>query len=297
MGKPNAIAIATGKGGALKSSVTANVAGMLAASGWKVGIIELDRQGNQVRLLGASDRLPPEERGIALWNAVTTGAPVEACDDVRPGLDLLCAGTGTKKRLDRFLDNNWDALLLSLGAWVDDHDLVLIDCPPQNDDTNKAALTLANHLLVPTPADDLSIDGLAEASVWFEEVKYGADTDIASHGPLNPDLELLGVVITNVPTAATAKRARARDELRRELGPKIPIFDATIRHSFAAAVDQSTSGQLAYEYEAAYLAERDAFFSGGASPTRAKAGTGLADDYQALTAEIVNRLREASEQQ
>ena len=48
----NAVAIANGKGGVGKTSITANVAGTAALSGWKVLAVDLDPQGNLGNDLG-----------------------------------------------------------------------------------------------------------------------------------------------------------------------------------------------------------------------------------------------------
>ena len=52
---PNSIVITNGKGGVGKTSLVANVAGLAAASGWRVLVIDADPQGNLARDLGVLD--------------------------------------------------------------------------------------------------------------------------------------------------------------------------------------------------------------------------------------------------
>ena len=48
----NSIAFVNGKGGVGKTSITANTAGILANSDWRVLAVDLDRQGNLQKDLG-----------------------------------------------------------------------------------------------------------------------------------------------------------------------------------------------------------------------------------------------------
>ena len=72
-GKTSVIAVASGKGGVGKSSVTVNLAAALAAEGHRVGVVDIDVWGFSVpRMLGVSDRpvgfngmiLPLEAHGV-----------------------------------------------------------------------------------------------------------------------------------------------------------------------------------------------------------------------------------------
>jgi Mrp family chromosome partitioning ATPase len=59
----NAVAVATGKGGVGKTSITANVAGTAALSGWRVLAVDLDPQGNLGNDLGYNQRGDGDEGG------------------------------------------------------------------------------------------------------------------------------------------------------------------------------------------------------------------------------------------
>ena len=83
----NTILILNGKGGVGKTSLTANLAGLAARSGWPTLAVDLDRQGNLQRDLGyASDG------GRSLVAAALGRGSVEVIREVRPGLDVIAGG-------------------------------------------------------------------------------------------------------------------------------------------------------------------------------------------------------------
>ena len=125
------LAIASGKGGVGKSSVTVNLAVALAAQGHTVGVLDADIWGfSMPRMLGMSERLAaqkvdgsekpkiiPNERrvGGGLLKVVSTGMLV---DD--EGTALMWRGLMLTKAVEQFLnDVHWGKL-----------DYLLIDMPP-----------------------------------------------------------------------------------------------------------------------------------------------------------------------
>ncbi|MGB7880243.1 MAG: P-loop NTPase, partial [Ilumatobacteraceae bacterium] len=128
------LAIASGKGGVGKSSVTVNLAAALAAAGHTVGVLDADIWGFSVpRLLGISDRMEaqhvegsdkpkivPNERmiGDGLLKVVSTGFLVD--EDTA----LMWRGLMLTKAVEQFLrDVRWGDL-----------DYLLIDMPPGTGD-------------------------------------------------------------------------------------------------------------------------------------------------------------------
>ncbi len=150
------LAIASGKGGVGKSSVTVNLAAALAAAGKTVGILDADIWGFSIpRMLGMPDRLEaaavpghdkpmiiPNERviGNGLLKVVSTGMLVE--DE---GTALMWRGLMLTKAVEQFLnDVNWGHL-----------DYLLIDMPPGTGDVQMGLarmLPRTDLLIVTTPA-------------------------------------------------------------------------------------------------------------------------------------------------
>jgi len=81
------VAIANGKGGVGKTSLTAGLAGLVAAAGYRVLTLDADPQGNLRRDLGYSS-----SDGQNLAMAIQNGVPLAPLRDVRPNLDCIPGG-------------------------------------------------------------------------------------------------------------------------------------------------------------------------------------------------------------
>ena len=150
------LAIASGKGGVGKSSVTVNLAAAIAAMGHTVGVLDADIWGFSIpRMLGMGDRLEartidgfdkpkivPNERrvGSGLLKVVSTGMLV---DD--EGTALMWRGLMLTKAVEQFLnDVHWGTL-----------DYLLIDMPPGTGDVQMGLarmLPRTDLIIVTTPA-------------------------------------------------------------------------------------------------------------------------------------------------
>jgi ATP-binding protein involved in chromosome partitioning len=149
------LAIASGKGGVGKSSVTVNLAAALAATGLRVGIIDADIWGFSVpRMLGIDGRLEATREGD---RAVITPHSI-AVGDGR--LDVVSMGFLVEDEESALL---WRGLMLNRAVqhfledvrWADDLDYVVIDMPPGTGDVAMGLARMiprAELLVVTTPA-------------------------------------------------------------------------------------------------------------------------------------------------
>ena len=276
-----AIAVANGKGGTGKTSVTVNVAGIAAVSGYRVLVIDLDPQGDASKEFGRDGT-----GGVDLCLAVQAPhrSPLRPLRDVKPGIDLVEGGGGLVDLND--LARNWAdttepaglRFVQALGPLLGDYDLILLDCPPGESRLQEMALVAARFVVVPTRTDNYSLDGLTKVAQRFLTVRT-----------LNPHLELLGVAIFASDTRANRWRTNAATKLAAGLGELAPVFESFIRYSEAAADDMRERGLLAIEYErAAARAPRwwEQLATGGRPAGFASSADGVAGDYQRLTAEI-----------
>ncbi|MFC4560469.1 Mrp/NBP35 family ATP-binding protein [Nocardiopsis mangrovi] len=146
--KPNSLtkvyAVASGKGGVGKSSVTVNLAAALAAQGHKVGVVDADIYGHSVpRMLGVSDRptkvedmiLPPTAHDIKV---ISVGMFTQGNQPV------VWRGPMLHRALQQFLSD----------VFWGDLDVLLMDLPPGTGDIAISVAQLlpgAEILVVTTP--------------------------------------------------------------------------------------------------------------------------------------------------
>jgi ATP-binding protein involved in chromosome partitioning len=148
-GRTEVIAVASGKGGVGKSSVTANLAAAMAAEGHQVGVLDADVWGFSIpRMMGVSGQpvafndmiLPLESHGVKV---ISMGFFVP---DETP---VIWRGPMLHKALQQFLGD----------VYWGDLDFLLIDMPPG---TGDVSLSLASFLpggsmvVVTTPQDAAS---------------------------------------------------------------------------------------------------------------------------------------------
>lgn len=285
----NALAIANGKGGCGKTSLTANLAGYAALSGWKVLIVELDPQGNIGLDLGHQD-LWKQDRGSLFYDAVVRHRPVSPLRNVRPNIDAIPAGPETAGAAASVLVADELGLDKALSPLAGDYNLILFDCPPDTaGPLVRAALASAHYLVIPTVRDLASIEGLERMAVEFARART-----------TNPGLQLLGVALMAFDLRSVVLR-EVRQELAAALdGTGGTVFDTVIRANANAAEHARLKGELLYEYEAqARVAATNRFTllrEGRKERGHSKSASGLAEDYQQLSTEILARFAERQQQ-
>lgn len=282
----SAVAVINGKGGTGKTSVVANVAGLAAAAGYRVLAVDLDPQANLGRDLGYRRQEGDTLSGASLLAALVGHVPLTPLAGVRPGLDVVPGG----EELEDWaaLASSWrargrvpeGALDGALHALAPRYNLILLDCPPGNRELQLLAMHAAHYALIPTKPDEASLDGMIRVARLFESVRVA-----------NSALQLLGVLLFGIENRARRVRIEARDQIARELGDADLVFTADVRHILAPARDARGRGQLAHEYEGAVLAAPRFYQPGGRDERLAASAPGLADDYQAVTRELLTRIQ------
>jgi cellulose biosynthesis protein BcsQ len=282
------VAIANSKGGVGKTSLSTTLAGMAAAAGYKILLVDLDPQGNAGEDLGYTGRGEGDD-GAGLVAAIAAGTPLAVTiAGVRENVDVICGGdrlddlAGLLLSRHRRGDEVADVLAGPLSVLLadKDYDLVLIDCPPGESTLQMLALGAARWLVVPTRGDAASLKGMARIAQRLVQAR--------TH---NPNAELLGVVLFDIASTATRLRREIQEQITNALGGVAPLFDATIRHS-VAATDARGRGLLVHEH-AAELEGNEPFWQAlreGKRPVSAGSAPALAGDYAALAHEILLRI-------
>ena len=129
-------AIASGKGGVGKSSVTVNLALAMAKAGRTVGIVDADIYGHSVpAMLGIADSRPTQVEDMIMPVPTPSGVSVISIGMLKPRRDQVVAWRGPM--LDRAL------VQMLADVYWGDLDVLLLDLPPG---TGDMAISLGQHL-------------------------------------------------------------------------------------------------------------------------------------------------------
>jgi chromosome partitioning protein len=289
------VSVATGKGGVLKTSIAANVAGVSARAGFRTLLVELDPQsdlGDDLGYYGDHDD------GEQLTRAILTGEPlVPSKVDVRDGLDVVTGGeflndaaAALSSRAQR-RGGVTDMLAKPLAPLASKYDLVLIDTPPVAETLQLLALGAARWLLIPTKFDASSIKAMRSIAARVDDARS------AEH-----QLDILAVVLAGVSASATRVREGAESNIKSMLTEMDEdlLLPQMIRESAATARACRDRGLLAYEiaeevegaepYWAALRSGKPIKRLPGSAPA-------LSDDYIRLTDQLIRRLAQREESQ
>ncbi|HYG47149.1 MAG TPA: ParA family protein [Allosphingosinicella sp.] len=181
------IAVANQKGGVGKTTTAINLATALAATGWKVLLLDLDPQGNASTGLGiglaqrhkSSYELLTGQCGL---DEAVVATRVPRLDVVPATVDLSGAEIELIdfERRTHLLDDALNAV--PPGRW----DICLTDCPPSLGLLTVNALVAARAILVPLQTEFFALEGLSQLLQTIERIRVR----------FNPQLSILGVALT-----------------------------------------------------------------------------------------------------
>ena len=220
------IAVANQKGGVGKTTTTLNLGAALQEAGKRVLLVDLDPQGNLTVAAGivdidaaypsTGDLLALAARGKSASGPRVTDAIVTSPS----GLDVIPANASlSAAELGLVAAMNRESMLLALLRPLEEHyDYILIDCLPSLGLLAINALRAASGIVIPVQADFLAMQGLAQI----------LETIAAVREQLNPDLNILGVLLTLVDQRTAHSRDVVR-VVRSSLDGQVNVFDAEIR--------------------------------------------------------------------
>jgi chromosome partitioning protein len=212
------IAIANQKGGVGKTTTAINLAAACARAGKRVLLIDLDPQGNSSLSfldLGAVDgsafELFTEIREP--WERFTYSTPVKDLELVPARINLA--------KIEAKMVGDFDAIFRlrdRLDQVKSNYDVIFIDTPPTLGLITVNALVAATHVLIPIQSSYFALEGTDDLLETIEKVRSRP----------NPDLQILGVVVTLF-DQRTALSKDVEAHIRRVFGKK--AFQTVIRKS------------------------------------------------------------------
>ena len=251
------IIFALQKGGVGKTASTTAVAEILAATGYRVLVVDADSQGNATRILTGKSIY--ENSGYTIMEAIQAGDATSYIMEIKPGLDLIPA-EDKFATFSRYIGtsriNNPHAVFKRLLEPVESrYDYVFIDVGPTLGDALINAIVYADHVIIPQDGGDLSMDALLRFTEFVDAIRSEGHTKA----------EILGIFF-----AMRDRRSRYEKDITtgvREAYGDL-VFDSEVRRRVRIK-----------EMSATGIETVDAAM----------------EDYIALTEEIVNRINHKKE--
>ncbi|MDC5841085.1 ParA family protein [Vibrio europaeus] len=199
------ISIANQKGGVGKTSVCVNLGKTMSIQGKRCLFLDFDPQNN----LG--DTLAPElasMEGFAngehpsnvfyMFSGIVEAQPYVVNEFIHV--------MGSSKKLASVTQDNMFDFADSLDKIKDNYDYIFIDCPPSVGALQHTALAVSERVLIVTQAEGQSIKGVDKLMNTQSQIKKR----------LNPELEVIGIVINLSVRPSPKNQAEKEAELRKD---------------------------------------------------------------------------------
>jgi chromosome partitioning protein len=238
------IAVINQKGGVGKTTTTANLGAALAQAGLRVCLVDLDPQGHLTLHFGVE--LNDEQPSV--YDLLIASTPVgDVTRRVRERVTLLPADIDLAAAEVELISVTGREVVLreALQPVENDHDVMLIDCPPSLGVLTINALAAANEVLIPLQTHFFALQGLSRLLETVTLVRQR----------INPSLRVGGIVLC-MHESATRLASEVTDDLARFLKTgrgtasawaNARIYHTCIRRNIKLA-ESCSFGQTVFDY-------------------------------------------------
>lgn len=252
------IMVAIQKGGVGKTQTTVILSEMLAISGFKVLVLDLDSQGNATQML--TQQSIYENSGKTILEAIKEVNPRKYLLHPRENIDLLPADDMLVSFSRYIYKERVSDPINTLGNAIreieDDYDIILMDCPPNLGDIVLNAIVYSDYIIVPMNPEAFGKDALERFIDNIEDARKAGHTTA----------EILGILFT---------MREARSSLERTVGQDI----------------RNRYGSMVFDTEIRRRAKLKEYALTGVR-TEKKADIEALEDYISLAVEVIERIKE-----
>jgi chromosome partitioning protein len=226
------IAVVNQKGGVGKTTSTINIAAQIASEGKSVLLVDLDPQGNATSGLGL-----PKDHPVTTYETMVEGIPlVQAIQNTHVAqLFVLPANANLAGAEVELVNKPQREFALRQALATSVHDYILIDCPPSLGLLTINGLTAASSVLIPVQAEYYALEGLSQLLNTVQAVR----------GSTNPNLDLLGIVLTMFDKRNSLSE-QVEHEVNKYFGDK--LFKTLIPRNVRLA-EAPSYGKTIYEHD------------------------------------------------
>lgn len=248
------------KGGVGKTQTTVVLAEMLAVSGYKVLVLDLDSQGNTTQML--TQKSIYANSGNTILEAIKENDPKKYLLHPKENIDLLPSDdmlvSFSRYIYKERVNNPIKTLENAIKPIESDYDIILMDCPPNLGDIVLNAIVYADYIIVPVKPEAFGKDAVERFIDNIEDAKKAGHTTA----------KVLGILFT---------LRDSRIKLEKTVGNDI----------------RERYGNLVFDTEIRLRARLEEYALTGVRMDK-KADLEALEDYISLAEEVISRIKELS---